>query len=114
GTVLLDETTGTVNFTPATDHTGMASFRYTVSDGRGGTASATVSLVVTPPDATIGLFAAGSTPAVAAVNDPGSVELGMKFTASAAGTVTGLRYYKSAQDTGTHTGSLWTAGGALL
>jgi hypothetical protein len=113
GTVALDQATGAIVFTPAADHMGAASFSYTVSDGRGGTASATVNLVVSPPDTTIGLFPAGSTPGAVA-NDPGSVELGMRFTSSTAGTILGVRYYKSPQDTGTHTGSLWTAGGTLL
>ncbi len=114
GIAVLDEATGAISFTPTTGHAGFASFRYTISDERGGTASAVVSLTVTPPDATVSLFAAGSTPSIVAMNDPRSVELGMKFTASAAGTITGIRYYKSAQDTGAHTGSLWTAGGTLL
>ena len=30
------------------------------------------------------------------------------------GTVTGIRFYKAAANTGTHIGSLWTAGGTLL
>ena len=38
----------------------------------------------------------------------------MKFRRRADGTITGLRYYKSAQDIGTHTGSLWTSTGTLL
>ena len=30
------------------------------------------------------------------------------------GTITGVRFYKESDNTGTHTGSLWTAGGTLL
>jgi hypothetical protein len=38
----------------------------------------------------------------------------VKFKATTAGTITGIRFYKGAQNTGTHTGSLWTANGQLL
>src|SRR6185436_2092870 len=48
------------------------------------------------------------------VNDSSAVELGLKFTADTNGTVTGVRFYKSAQNTGTHVGNLWSAAGALL
>lgn len=47
-------------------------------------------------------------------NDGRSVELGVKFRAQYSGQVTGVRFYKSAQNTGTHTGSLWTKSGKLL
>ena len=46
--------------------------------------------------------------------DHGSVELGVKFTSETFGTVSGIRFYKSAANTGTHVGSLWTASGTLL
>ncbi|WP_253958306.1 DUF4082 domain-containing protein [Rhizobium sp. WYJ-E13] len=113
GTVTFNSQTNTVTFTPTTGYTGAASFSYSISDGQGGTASATVSLNVgAQPDGS-GLFAVSDAPAGAAA-DNSSVELGVKFIASARGEITGLRYYKSAQDTGTHVGSLWTASGQLL
>jgi len=46
--------------------------------------------------------------------DPNSVELGTRFRSSAAGSITALRFFKHAQNTGTHVGSLWSAGGTLL
>ncbi len=45
GTVVMN-TNGTFSYTPAVGYTGADSFTYTVSDGNGGTASATVSLTV--------------------------------------------------------------------
>src|SRR5207253_2485981 len=48
------------------------------------------------------------------VNDPNAVELGVKFQAASAGTITGIRFYKGAQNTGPHTGELWTTSGTLL
>ena len=38
----------------------------------------------------------------------------MRFQTSVAGTVSGIRFYKSSQDTGTHTGELWTSTGTRL
>ena len=46
--------------------------------------------------------------------DASSVNVGMKFTSDASGPVTGVRFYKAAANTGTHTGSLWSSSGALL
>ncbi|MBX4862009.1 DUF4082 domain-containing protein, partial [Rhizobium bangladeshense] len=59
------------------------------------------------------LFGA-ATPAVVNTNDTSAVELGVRFQTSAAGTITGIRFYKGSQDTGTHTGSLWSSTGTQL
>ena len=53
-------------------------------------------------------------PATVTVNDTNSVELGVKFQTSAVGKITGLRFYKGPQNTGNHTGNLWSATGGLL
>ena len=42
------------------------------------------------------------------------VELGVKFTSNFNGTITGLRFYKSTANTGTHIGNLWSSTGTLL
>jgi CshA-type fibril repeat protein/VCBS repeat-containing protein len=47
GTVTLNAD-GTVEFTPAADYNGTESFEYTISDGQGGTDTATVNLTVDP------------------------------------------------------------------
>jgi hypothetical protein len=47
-------------------------------------------------------------------SDSASVTLGVKFTSDVAGSITGIRFYKGATNTGTHVGSLWTVGGQLL
>ncbi|WP_066285868.1 N,N-dimethylformamidase beta subunit family domain-containing protein [Arthrobacter sp. B6] len=54
------------------------------------------------------------TPAIPDSGDTGSVEVGLKFSSEVTGTVTGVRFYKSAANTGTHTGNLWNAAGQLL
>jgi hypothetical protein len=60
------------------------------------------------------LFNSGDTPATVTVNDPNSVELGVKFQASTTGTITGIRFYKGPQNTGAHVADLWSATGTLL
>src|SRR5882762_1141974 len=53
-------------------------------------------------------------PANPAVTDNRPIEVGVKFRSDVAGFVTGIRFYKGPQNTGTHVGHLWSAGGALL
>ena len=46
--------------------------------------------------------------------DPTPVEVGVKFKADKFGTISGLRFYKAATNTGTHVGTLWSASGQEL
>ncbi|MEH2588343.1 VCBS repeat-containing protein [Bradyrhizobium sp. AZCC 1721] len=115
GTASFNAQNNTVVFTPNSGYTGPASFTYAISDGRGGTANATASLTVNAASASIvSLFSSNPTPSLVSVNDPNSVELGLKFQASSTGDVTGLRFYKGASNTGTHVAHLWTSTGTLL
>jgi Domain of unknown function (DUF4082)/Bacterial Ig domain/Cadherin-like domain len=104
---------GTITFVPTTGYTGMTSFTYSITDGQGGTASANVGLLVNNPSAA-SLFSLASTPSIVTVNDPNSIEVGVKFQASTAGQITGIRFYKSPLNTGTHEADLWSATGTLL
>src|SRR6478609_8831500 len=54
------------------------------------------------------------TPAILSDSDTTQVNLGVRFTSSSAGFITGIKYYKGVNDTGSHTGSLWSASGTLL
>jgi len=56
----------------------------------------------------------GSTPTIVNTDDQASVELGVRFQTSVAGTISGIRFYKGSQDTSTHTGSLWSSTGVQL
>ena len=72
GGVVTLSATGTLTFTPNADYNGAPSFTYTISDGNGGTATATVSGTVTPvndaPDARDdGFVTAEDTPVTIAV-----------------------------------------------
>ncbi|MGA7795797.1 MAG: DUF4082 domain-containing protein [Candidatus Acidiferrales bacterium] len=60
------------------------------------------------------IWIASTTPGTADSGDPSGLELGVKFTAQENGFITGIRFYKSAANTGTHVGNLWTTGGTLL
>lgn len=60
------------------------------------------------------LWSDATIPKVTSQDDSSSVELGVKFTASSDGKVAGIRFYKGAGNTGTHTGSLWTKNGTRL
>jgi Domain of unknown function (DUF4082)/Cadherin-like domain len=117
GTVSYNASNQTVTFVPTSgypspNYTGSASFNYTISNGNGGTATGLVSLTVTVP--TSSLFSATTTPGTVTVNDRSAVELGVKFQATSAGKVIGVRFYKGPQNTGTHVGNLWSSAGALL
>jgi Ca2+-binding RTX toxin-like protein len=114
GSVSFNAQNNTITFNPTAGYTGTASFIYSISDSRGGTASATVNLTVSPPSTATSLFSLSDTPAITSVNDPNSVELGMKFVASAGGEIAGMRFYKGAQDNGPHTGSIWSSTGVRL
>jgi Domain of unknown function (DUF4082)/Bacterial Ig domain/Cadherin-like domain len=113
GTVSYNSSTQNVTFVPATGFSGTGSFTYSITDSNGGTASANVALFVNDPS-TESLFSLNSVPSVVTANDPSSVELGVKFTASANGLISGLRFYKGPQNTGPHVADLWTSTGTLL
>ncbi|MDQ6821844.1 MAG: DUF4082 domain-containing protein, partial [Actinomycetota bacterium] len=89
------------------------SYTFTVkatnSAGTGTASSA--SGAVTPEDT---IFDFSGTPQTIDSGDTTAIELGVKFTADSAGSIAGIRFYKAAANTGTHVGSLWTAGGTLL
>jgi Domain of unknown function (DUF4082)/Bacterial Ig domain/Putative Ig domain len=53
-------------------------------------------------------------PATADVGSDSSVELGMSFKSDTSGSIAGIRFYKSAGNTGAHVGNLWSGTGALL
>jgi hypothetical protein len=85
-------------------------FKVSATNAVGTGAASAASNAVTPADTLFDFTA----PAVADAGDPSSLEVGVKFTASVTGQVTGVRFYKSAANTGSHIGSLWSASGSLL
>ncbi|WP_246801505.1 DUF4082 domain-containing protein [Bradyrhizobium genosp. L] len=119
GTVVLNTqanpANNTITFTPDAGYTGPASFKYTISDGRGGTATANVSLnVAAPGTQPVSLFNASNTPQQVGLNDGTPLEVGVKFSSSAAGSITALKFYRSAGDTGSDLLDLWSSTGTKL
>jgi N,N-dimethylformamidase beta subunit-like protein/uncharacterized protein DUF4082/Big-like domain-containing protein len=123
GSTSYDATTRTVTFAPAAALNGFVQHTVTLAatDAQGNaiTAGKTWSFTTAKPASPPGvcpctLFDEAKVPSVLEANDPGPVTLGVRFTADRAGSVTGIRFYKSAGNTGTHTGALWTASGTLL
>jgi hypothetical protein len=47
-------------------------------------------------------------------NNAGGLEVGAKFRSDVSGYLTGVRFYKSSGDTGTHVGDVWNSSGQLL
>ena len=66
------------------------------------------------PPPTYSVWDDTATPATLAEPDTNAVELGMKFRSSVAGYITGIRFYKSATNTGAHVGNLWSSTGTRL
>ena len=60
------------------------------------------------------LWGEAALPAVLEDPDQVPVELGMKFRSDIDGYITGIRFYKSAGNTGAHTGTLWSSSGQAL
>jgi hypothetical protein len=88
------------------------SYTFTVaainSIGTGAVSPATSA--VTPEDTLFNF----QTPVTTDAADSSPVNLGVEFNASQSGTITGIRFYKSAANTGTHIGDLWSSTGTLL
>lgn len=66
-----------------------------------------------PPPAQESLWA-NATPVSPDTGADSAVTLGVRFSASKAGRITGLRFWKFATNTGAHVGNVWSAAGAKL
>ena len=55
-----------------------------------------------------------STPTTTDTGSNSPLELGVQFRSDSSGYITGIRFYKSAANTGTHIGNLWNGLGTLL
>lgn len=95
----------------------LATYTATVSgarDAQGNQMAPTTWSFTTRSTEVLSVFATNAVPATVAATEPRSLELGMRFSSSVAGSVIGLRFYKGPGNTGTHVGNLWTTGGSKL
>ena len=83
-----------------------------------GAPTAPLTVTATLPGTTFGFWNNTTTPTLAAYTDATAstqgAELGLTFTSSVSGYVTGVRFYKGPGNTGTHIGNLWSSTGTLL
>ncbi len=79
-----------------------------------GSATSAATATVVAAGSPISIWSASSTPTDADVNDGNAVELGVRFSSSEAGFISAIRFYKGADNAGTHIGHLWTASGTDL
>jgi methionine-rich copper-binding protein CopC len=121
GTTTFDSTDTVATFTPASALAAATTYKVTISGAQDSfgqamtpyTYSFTTSRQATG-DCPCTIWPDVAPQGAADAADASSVELGVEFQAAAAGTITGIRFYKEPDNTGTHTGSLWTSSGTLL
>jgi len=121
GATAYDAATRTVTFTPASALAASTAYTATVSGARD---TAGNTMTAFPWSFTTGaaggsgcpctIWPATAAPTTASASDDSAVEVGVRFRTSTAGYISGLRFYKGASNTGTHTGSLWTNTGTRL
>ncbi len=109
-----DAATRTFSGTPMAADVGTLNIKTSATDLGGLSASETFSLTAATAPATVSLFGASSVPAQLGLNDGSPLEVGMKFTSSVAGDVIALKFYRSANDTGSDVLDLWSATGTAL
>jgi glucose/arabinose dehydrogenase len=128
GVASYDAATQTIAFAPASPLAASATYTVRVAGSPSSTAprdtagnamqadmtwSFHTAAVAAAPSA-YSLFPSSLQPAVVDAGADAAVELGMRFKAASHGVVLGVRFYKSAANTGPHVGSLWTTGGIRL
>jgi hypothetical protein len=123
GSTTYDPATRKVTFTPAAPLAAGTSYTATVTatsvSGQPMSSGGTWTFTTVPAPRTPGvcpctLFQDTVTPTTPDANDGVPLTLGVRFASDTAGQVTGVRFYKAAGNTGTHTGSLFTSTGQLL
>jgi hypothetical protein len=92
------------------------SFTVTATNANGAGPASAPSNLATPltSDACPCTLFGTTTPGAVDSGDSGAVNIGLKFTTDTNGYITGVRFYKSATNTGAHVGNLWSASGSLL
>ncbi|AIY03624.1 hypothetical protein ART_4025 [Arthrobacter sp. PAMC 25486] len=121
GATAYNASTRTAVFTPGAALAKSTSYTATLSatgvGGGGITSGAVWSFMTVKPDSTgcpCSLYQDSAAPSVLSIADGTPLSLGVKFSATSNGTVTGVKFYKGPGNTGTHTGYLYKADGTVL
>jgi hypothetical protein len=118
GTASYDDVTQTATFSPSSPLASSTSYTASISatDLAGNTISPPVTWSFTTVSAACpcSLWPSTLTPPEVDSGDGSAYELGVRFTSDENGYVTGVRFYKSTANTGTHIGHLWSNTGQLL
>lgn len=124
GALTYNSSNNTATFTPSSALSSSATYSATVTsatdtynDAMSGPYSwsfTTAQPTPPPGQCPCSIWPDSTLPSVADANDTNAVNLGVKFTATTNGWITGIRFYKGAKNTGTHVASLWTSTGGLL
>ncbi|WP_198663865.1 DUF4082 domain-containing protein [Jiangella endophytica] len=119
GSTSYNAATRTVSFDPTADLQGFVNYTVTVTANEAVAEGGTWSFRTARPPSAPGacpctLFDEVDVPGVLEINDPDPVTLGVRFSSTRDGVVTGVRFYKGPNNTGTHVGSLWGPDGAQL
>jgi hypothetical protein len=102
--------------TPATTATdGGSQFSVVVSNSTGSVTSANATLTVSSiSSCPCKIWTSTTVPGTPDAGADSPVELGVTFRSDTNGYITGIRFYKSSANTGTHVGNLWSSSGTLL
>ena len=112
GGLNLNSATGAISGTP----TAVGSFSFTVqaTDSGNPVETITQALSITVDVASVTIWPNTAVPSLVDSGYTSAGEVGVKFTSDVGGTISGIRFYKAATNTGTHVGTLWTSTGTLL
>jgi hypothetical protein len=119
GTVSFNGADTMATFTPTNPLTGGTSYTATVSGAQNDSGTSMSSpfswnFTTSGAQCPCSIWQDGTPAGSADANDASPVNLGVRFQASGSGYITGVRFYKYSDNTGTHTGNLWSADGTLL
>ena len=120
GSVSLDGTNTVATFTPTSALATSTTYTATVSGAQNSSGTAMTSpstwsfTTATVYQCPCSIWQNATPSGAVDAADTTAVNLGLQFQASSSGFITGVRFYKESDNTGSHVGTLWTSSGTLL
>ncbi len=102
---------GTYTVTPTQGSAGFSPASQSITISGANVAAVNFALAQTCP---CSLWTNNTVPGTPNAGDASAIEVGVRFRADVAGNITGIRFYKSSSNTGTHIGNLWSNTGTKL